>query len=67
MKRITDDMKIAVAAKAANPFAEGTKQFKRAAAVLSCKGKKVADAKKKGADQWTVRELARRKLISTAE
>jgi hypothetical protein len=65
IKRITDGMKIAVAARAANPFTEGTKQHRRAAAVLGCKGKTVADAKKKGADQWTVREMARRKLIST--
>ena len=66
IKRITDDMTISVAAKAANPFTEGTKQHKRAAAVLSCKGKTVEAAKKKGADQWTVRYMAHHKLITVA-
>lgn len=62
---ITNDLKIVVV-KNENPFTEGTKQFKRAAAVLSAKGKTVADAKKRGADTWTVRELVRRKVVKVA-
>jgi hypothetical protein len=65
---ITSDMIIRVTAKAAkNPFTEGTKQHKRAAAVLSCNGKSVEAAKKKGADQWTVRFLAQNKIIAVAD
>ena len=66
IKRITDDMTIRAAAKAANPFTEGTKQHKRAAAVLAANRKTVADAKKKGADQWTVRFMVANKIIAVA-
>lgn len=59
---ILNDMKLVVVKKE-NPFAEGTVQAKHAAAVLAANGKTVADAKKKGADSWTVRELVKRKLI----
>ena len=46
-----------------NPFT-GKVQVKHAEAVLKCNGKTVADAKKAGADSWTVRELAKRKIIA---
>lgn len=59
--RILDDMLISVKSKK-NPFTEGTVQFKHANAVLNAKT--VAEAKKKGADSWTVRELATRGLIA---
>jgi hypothetical protein len=59
---ITQDMKIAILKKE-NPFTEGTKQHKRAAAVLACSGKTVQDARKRGADAWTVREMVRRKFV----
>jgi hypothetical protein len=62
---ITQDMKIAVVKKE-NPFTEGTKQFKRAAAVLACSGKTVEDARKKGADQWTVRYMVQNKFVKVA-
>ncbi len=62
---ITNDLTITVLKKEI-PFTEGTKQHKRASAVLACKGKTVAEAKKRGADTWTVRELARRKVIRVA-
>jgi hypothetical protein len=52
-----------VVVKKENPFTEGTVQAKHAAAVLSSNGKTVADAKKKGADSWTVRELVNRKIV----
>lgn len=65
-KSIIRDNLTIVVVKKENPFTEGTKQFKRASAVFACKGKTVAEAKKKGADTWTVRELARRKLIRAA-
>ena len=64
--RITEDMIIRAAARAANPFTEGTKQHKRAAAVLASNRKTVADAKKKGADQWTVRYLVAHKVVTVA-
>jgi hypothetical protein len=60
--RITDDMKLVVIKKE-NPFTEGTVQARHAAAVLGANGKTVADAKKKGADSWTVREMVKRKLV----
>jgi hypothetical protein len=64
--RIVDSMVISVAKAAKNPFAENTKQHRRAAAVLSCRGKTVEAAKKKGADQWTVRYMVQHKLIAVA-
>ena len=60
--RITDDMKLKVVKKE-NPFTDGTVQAKHANAVLASNGKTVADAKKKGADSWTVRELVRLKVV----
>lgn len=60
--RIMDDMKLVVV-KRENPFADGTVQAKHAAAVLASSGKTVADAKKRGADSWTVRALVQRKLV----
>jgi hypothetical protein len=64
--RIVDDMIISIAKAAKNPFAENTKQFKRAQAVLACRGKTVEAAKKKGADSWTVRYLVAHKLVTVA-
>jgi len=60
---ITDDFAIKVLSKV-NPFT-GEVQKKHAAAVLA--SKTVAEAKKKGADSWTVRELVNRKIISVAK
>jgi hypothetical protein len=60
--RITDDMTIRVI-KRENPFADGTVQAEHASAVLLAHGKTVADAKKKGADAWTVRQLVARKVV----
>ncbi|HTO59861.1 MAG TPA: hypothetical protein VMM15_01265 [Bradyrhizobium sp.] len=65
-KLITDDMKITVKPRAKNPFAAPV-QKKNAAAVLACGGKTVAEAKRKGADAWTVRELVKRKVISVVK
>lgn len=60
---ITDDFAIKVLSKS-NPFT-GEVQKKHAAAVLA--SKTVAEAKKKGADSWTVRELVNRKIISVSK
>jgi hypothetical protein len=49
-----------------NPFT-GAVQVKHADAVLKCNGKTVADAKKAGADSWTVRELVNRGIIAVAK
>jgi len=49
-----------------NPFT-GEVQVKHADAVLKNNGKTVADAKKSGADSWTVRELAKRKIIAVTK
>jgi len=62
---ITQDMKLTVVKKE-NPFTEGTKQHKRAAAVLACSGKTVEDARKRGADQWTVRYMVTNKFVKVA-
>ncbi len=56
--------RIAVAAKAENPFREGTAVHKRVQAVLSAKGKPVEYALKHGAKRSTVRYLAKAKVIS---
>jgi hypothetical protein len=61
---ITDDFTIKVLSKS-NPFTADTVQAKNAAKVLA--SKTVAEAKKKGADSWTVRELVNRKIISVAK
>jgi hypothetical protein len=63
--RIIDDTKIVVVKKE-NPFEQGTDRAKRAGAVLSSNGKTYADAKKKGADSWAVRQLVEMKLVKVA-
>ena len=60
--RIVDATKIVVVKKQ-NPFVATSARGKRAAAVLASSGKTYADAKKKGADSWAVRQLISRKLI----
>jgi len=60
---ITDSFTIKVLKKE-NPFT-GEVQKKHAAAVLA--SKTVADAKKKGADSWTVRKLVELKIISVSK
>lgn len=57
---ITDAFRITVLSKKI-PFT-GPVQVKHAEAVL--KAKTVEEAKKKGADSWTIRELVKRKVIS---
>lgn len=65
MKRLTDDTKIVVL-KRDNPFSEGTERFKRARAILTSNGRPYADARKKGADSWTLRQLQKKKLVRVA-
>lgn len=60
---ITDSFTIKVLSKKI-PFT-GPVQVKHAEAVL--KAKTVEEAKKKGADSWTIRELVKRKIISVAK
>jgi hypothetical protein len=60
---ITDAFTIKVLKKE-NPFT-GEVQKSNAAKVLS--SKTVAEAKKKGADSWTVRELVNRKIIAVTK
>lgn len=62
-RMITDEFTIKVLKKE-NPFT-GEVQKSNAAKVLS--SKTVAEAKKKGADSWTIRELTNRKIISVAK
>jgi hypothetical protein len=60
--RLDDEIKIVVV-KRENPFEQGTDRAKRAGAVLSSNGKTYADAKKKGADSWAVRQLVKRGAV----
>jgi hypothetical protein len=59
--RITDDMKITVIKKE-NPFTAKV-QAKHAAACLASHGKLVSEAKKRGCDSWTLRQLVDRKIV----
>lgn len=48
-----------------NPFREGSEVFKRVNAVLSCNGKSVGAAVKKGARTSTVRWARKNKVVRT--
>jgi hypothetical protein len=60
--RIMDTMKIVVLKKGENPFTSPVQQ-KHAAACLASHGKLVSEAKRRGCDGWTLRQLCARKII----